>query len=87
MEYNYLHHFSYNFIGQMKKSLHKNKEDLFLLRDFDITKMKLSIDDSMSSLSIIQLKEIVCFVDDTISLFKLENNRNPTYADMRARFK
>lgn len=87
MEYNSLNHFAYSFIGLMKKSLHKKSEDLFLLRDFDICKIKLRRDDALSSLSMIQLKEILSFIDVVSNVFREENDRIPTYSDLREKFK
>ena len=83
MRYDSLNHFAYVLVGIMKKSLKKKGSDPFKIKDFNILKMRICSSDSIASLNLLQLKEILTYVDMSCNLFEGSEQRKITYAELR----
>lgn len=87
MLYSKLDYLSYQLIGIMKKTLYKKKENIFYLSEFDLFKLKLNYDDSLSMMTVMDFKKILSHINLVCLMLNYENKRPPTYEEIRNRFK
>lgn len=82
-----LNHHAYDLVGKMKHSLKKKGADIFILNDLDILTIKWRRDESLSTMNIYQLHELMVFIEKAVHQILLEKQHIPTYKDMREIFR
>lgn len=87
MTYDQLNHYAYDLVGKMKRTLHKKSNDIFVLRELDILTFRWTREESLSTLNVYQLHELLVFIENTMLILIHENKEVPTYRAMRSIFR